>query len=65
MKNLTPNLIINIMKDYDYELTETQAEEVLDLVSDFSYDGRITLVDIEICTNYITNGEDSIFAELF
>jgi hypothetical protein len=55
MKNLTPKLVIDTMKDYDYELTEAQAENIVDLVGDFSYNGRITLTDIELCTSYVVN----------
>jgi hypothetical protein len=55
MKNLTSKLVIDIMRDYDYELSEIQAENIIDLVGDFSYNGRITLTEIELCTDYVVN----------
>lgn len=65
MTNLTLNLLINLMKDYDYELSKDQAVEIIELLDDFKVNDRFTIVDIEMCTDYVVNGHDSIFANYY
>jgi hypothetical protein len=63
MINLTPKKLQRYVLDYDYEITLEQADTILKLLDD--YYGIFTSGDIEQATDYIVNGEESIFADLF
>lgn len=65
MKNLTPNMVVEIMKDYDYELSKTQAIEIIELLEDFKITDRYTMNDLEICTDFIVRGQESSFVDYF
>lgn len=63
MKYLTPNKLIVYVKDYDYDITLEQSKQILELLDDNL--GVYTCNDIIRATDYITNGEDSRYAEYF
>lgn len=63
IKIMTLIKLTELMKDYDYELTLEQAEQILDLFDD--YFGTDTFDTPQMCTDYIVNGDKSIFAEYF
>lgn len=62
MRTLTPNLLKNYIKDYDYEITINQAKEVLKLLDGY---GIFSCEDIQEATDYIVNGSQSKYAKLF
>jgi hypothetical protein len=65
MKSLTPNMVVEIMKDYDYELNKEQAIEIMELLEDFKVNERYTMNDLEICTDFIVLGKQSPFVDYF
>jgi hypothetical protein len=65
MKSLTPNMVVEIMKDYDYELSREQAIEIMELLEDFKVNDRYTMNDLEICTDFIVLGKQSPFVDYF
>lgn len=63
MINLTAKKLQRYVLDYDYEITLEQADTILELLDE--YYGIFTSGDIEIATDYVVNGNESIFAEYF
>lgn len=63
MINLTPNKLIGLMKDYDYEIDIEQSKQILELLED--YLGTYTINDIVRTTDFVVEGENSRYADWF
>lgn len=61
MRKMTPSQLIKFVADYDYEITEEQAIEILEVLSEQSVDGSFDSNDIEMATSYVVLGKDSVF----
>lgn len=65
MKSITPNQLIEYVKDYDYEIDRQQAIEIMEILDDNSLDGSFNSIDIEQATDYVVNRNKSIYADYF
>lgn len=65
MRKITPNQLIEYVKDYDYEINREQAIEILEILDENSLDGTFNSIDIEQATDYIVNGSKSRYAYYF
>lgn len=61
MRKLTPSQLVKYVKDYDYEITREQAVEIMELLEEQSINGSFDSNDIEMVTNYVVLGKDSVF----
>ncbi len=65
MRKITPNQLIEYVKDYDYEINRQQAIEIMEILDDNSLDGSFNSIDIEQATDYVVNRNKSIYADYF
>lgn len=65
MREITPNQLIEFVKDYDYEINREQAIEIMEILDDNSLDGSFNATDIEQATDYVVNRNKSIYANYF
>jgi hypothetical protein len=63
MESLTPKILQEYALNYDYNLTLKQAKRVLEVLDNTL--GVFTIADIEMATDYVVNGEKSMFVEYF
>lgn len=63
MISLTPNKLQAYVVDYGYNLTLEQCKQVLDVLDNTL--GVFTCSDIEMATDYVANGVNSIFIDYF
>lgn len=63
MINLTPLKLQDYVKDYDYNITLNQAKEILELLDNVY--GTFKSDDIQMATDYIIYGKNSMFAYYF
>jgi hypothetical protein len=63
MIELTLRKLQKYVRDYNYEITMEQAKNILEILDD--YYGIFTSSEIEMTTDYVVNGKESIFADYF
>jgi hypothetical protein len=63
MVNFTPKMLQKYVVDYGYDLTLGQCKQVLNVLDNTF--GIFTNADIEMATDYVANGENSIFIDYF
>lgn len=65
MRKITPNQLVEYVKDYDYKINREQAIEIMELLNEYSLDGTFNSIDIQQATDYVVNGSNSIYANYF